>query len=495
MSVKKTYYWYLKEFVRDMPDQFMIGYDDIWLTNTQVLERVESAAYFLRQQGVEKGDLVAISMSRSAHSTIAMLALISIGGLAVLCDPHQKVEAVLKESAVEIPAKYVITNEDTTRGLWDGEKLVFIHRATGRQVPMEIMELESHACPEGEDVDPRDPACIIFTSGSTGKRKAVMLSQYGIEDPLQDNKVIAYYGPYDIALGLLPMDHIFGLILMVSTMVVRHAIYLVKDSSLPTILSAIQDKKISRMNGTPQLFLALASMKGKYDLSSLKAGLVGGAPHTPEQFCKIEDELGMTLSDIYAMSEYVHIALGNWKDPQQIRATNNGKFCPRNTGKILLDDGTEAAVGQVGEICVDGSGRMVGYYGDPDSYHGMIHTGDLGYVDVDGYLTICGRLKDIIIRNGNNLAPKRIEDAILGVPGVKNVCVKGVPNEAVGEVPCAMVVAPGVTQEAIEEHIRKVLNKNELPFGYLFVEELPVLGIGKPDKVGIQKMLTEKFKA
>ena len=372
---------------------------------------------------------------------------------------------------------------------------MFIHRATGVRVPMEVLELPSMPCPEGDDVDPRDPAVIIFTSGSTGKRKAVMLSQYGIEDPLQDNGYLAYYGPYDIALGILPMDHIFGLILMVSTMVLRHAIYLAKDSSLPTILSTIERVGITRMNGTPQLFLALASMKDKYDLSSLKAGLVGGAPHTPEQFCKIEDELGMTLSDIYAMSEYVHIALGDWRDPQHIRASNNGKFCPRNTGKILLDDGTEAAVGQEGEICVDGSARMVGYYGDPSSYSGLIHTGDLGYLDADGYLHISGRKKDIIIRNGNNLSPKRIEDAILGVPGVKAVCVKGVPNEAVGEVPCAMVVAPGVTQETIEAHISQVLNKNELPFGYLFVDELPVLGIGKPDKQGIQKILTDHFKA
>lgn len=491
----KTYYTYLKEFVRDCPNKFMIGYDDVWLTNSQILERVESAAYFLRQQGVQKGDLVAVCMSRSAHTTIAMLALISIGATAVLCDPHQKVEDFLKESVVEIPAAYILTNEDTTRGLWDGEKLVFIHRATGVRVPMEVLELPSMPCPEGDDVDPRDPAVIIFTSGSTGKRKAVMLSQYGIEDPLQDNGYLAYYGPYDIALGILPMDHIFGLILMVSTMVLRHAIYLAKDSSLPTILSTIERVGITRMNGTPQLFLALASMKDKYDLSSLKAGLVGGAPHTPEQFCKIEDELGMTLSDIYAMSEYVHIALGDWRDPQHIRASNNGKFCPRNTGKILLDDGTEAAVGQEGEICVDGSARMVGYYGDPSSYSGLIHTGDLGYLDADGYLHISGRKKDIIIRNGNNLSPKRIEDAILGVPGVKAVCVKGVPNEAVGEVPCAMVVAPGVTQETIEAHISQVLNKNELPFGYLFVDELPVLGIGKPDKQGIQKILTDHFKA
>ena len=495
MTGKKTYYNYLKTFVKEQPDRFMIGWDDVWMTNTQVLERVESAAYFLRQQGVKKGDLVAVRMTNSAHVAIAMLALITIGAVAVLCDPHKNVEEYLKECAVEIPAAYLITNEETCRGLWDGEQLVFIHRSTGEQLPMEILELPSMACPEGDDVDPKDPACIIFTSGSTGKRKAVMLSQYGIEDPLQDNGEIAYYGPYDIALGILPMDHIFGLILMVSTMVVRHAIYLVRDAKLPTLLTAIQEQKITRMNGTPQLFLAVASMKDQYDVSSLKAGLVGGAPCTPAQFCRIEEELGVTLSNIYAMSEYVHIALGDWRDPRSVRATNNGKFCPRNTGKILRDDGSEAAVGEIGEICVDGSARMVGYYGDPDSLHGLIHTGDLGYLDADGYLHLSGRKKDIIIRNGNNLSPKRIEDAILGVPGVQNVCVKGVPNEAVGEVPCAMVVAPGVSQETIEAYISQVLNKNELPFGYLFVDALPVLGVGKPDKLGIQKTLEAHFKA
>lgn len=494
MYGKKTYYTYLKEFVRDCPDQFMIGYDDVWMTNSQVLDRVEATAYFLRQQGVKKGDLVAILMSNSFQSTVALLALQSINTLAVLCDCRHAVEPYLKDCVVEIPASYIITNEETTRGSWDGENLVFIDRTTGKRTPMEIMELPSHACPEEPDADATAPGFIIFTSGSTGKRKAVMLSQYGIVSTLHANAEYAYYGPYDIALGLLPMDHIFGLILMSGTWILRHAIYLARDNKMPTILSAIQDKGVTRINGTPQLFLGLAAMKDQYDLSTLKAGLVGGAPHTPEQFYQIENALNVTLSDIYAMTEYTHIAVGNWRDSQKIRATNNGKFCTMNIGKILRPDGTEAAVGEIGEICVDGPARMVGYYGDPDSLQGLIHTGDLGVLDEQGYLTICGRLKDIIIRNGNNLSPKRIEDAILSVPGVRGVCVKGVPNEKAGEVPCAMVVAPGVTQETIEAQIRPLLNKNELPFGYLFVEALPVLGIGKPDKQGIQKTLTEKFK-
>lgn len=495
MDQSKTVYAYLTEFVRDCPDKFILGYDDVWITNTQLLERIESAAWALRQQGVKRGDLVAMATSRSPEAIIAMLALQTIGAVAVLCDPHQKVEQFLAECAVEIPATYILTNEDTARGLWDGAGLVFIHRATGERVPMDILSLPSHACPEGEDVDPAAAGYIICTSGSTGKRKAVMLSQSGLIATLHANYELAYYGPYDIALGILPMDHIFGLILMTGTMVLRHALYLAKDSSLPTILSTIERVGITRMNGTPQLFLALASMKDQYDLSTLKGGLVGGAPHTPEQFITIERELGVTLSDIYAMSEYTHIAVSDWRDPQHIRASNNGRFCAMNTGKILRPDGSEAAVGEVGEICVDGPARMVGYYGVPESCSGMIHTGDLGFVDEDGYLHISGRLKDIIIRNGNNLVPKRIEDAILGVPGVKAVCVKGVPNEKVGEVPCAMVVAPSVTEETIVEHIKNTLHKNELPAGYLFVDELPVLGIGKPDKQRIQKILTEHFKA
>ena len=494
MPESKTYYQYLKAFVRDCPDQKMIGCGDVWFTNTQILERVESTAYFLRRQGVKKGDPVAIMMSNSVQATVALLALQSINALAVLCDYRHPVEAYLRDCIVQIPAKYLITNETTSRGSWDGENLVFIHRSDGRQVPMEILGLPSHACPEEPDADPAAPGFLIFTSGSTGQRKAVMLSQQGIIATLHANAELAYYGPCDIALGLLPMDHIFGLILMSGTWVLRHAIYLARDNKMPTILSAIQEQGITRLNGTPQLFLGLAAMKDRYDLSTLKAGLVGGAPCTPAQFCRIEEELGVTLSNIYAMSEYTHIAVSDWRDPRQVRAANNGKFCAMNIGRILRQDGTEAAVGEIGEICVDGPARMLGYYGDPGSFHGLIHTGDLGFVDEAGYLTICGRLKDIIIRNGNNLSPKRIEDAIMSVPGVQNVCVKGVPNEAVGEVPCAMVVAPGVSRETIEAHIRRLLNKNELPFGYLFVEELPALGIGKPDKQGIQKILTEAFK-
>ena len=489
----KTNYTYLKEFVQAMPDSPILGWDDVWMTNTQLLERMESTAWALRQKGVKKGDMVALTTSRSPEAVIVMMALQTIGAVAVLCDPHNKIEQFLSEAAVEIPATYALTNEDTTRGLWDGKDLVFVDRATGEKTPMDVLSLPSHACPEGDDVDPTAAGFVVFTSGSTGKRKAVLLSQAGIEATLHANYELAYYCDYDIALGCLPMDHIFGLILMTGTMILRHALYLTKDNSIATLLQTIQDKKITRTNGTPQLFMALAGMKDKYDLSSLQAGLIGGAPFTAEQFCTIENELGIHLSPIYAMSEYTHIAVGNWRDPQEYRARSNGGFCAMNHGVILRADGTEAGVNEIGEICVDGPARMVGYFGEPESFSGMIHTGDLGFVDERGYLHISGRLKDIIIRNGNNLAPRRIEEAILSVPGVTAVCVKGVPNQKQGEVPCAYVVAPGVSQETIETHIAQLLHKNELPEGYLFGETMPLLSSGKPDKQGIQKTLTQAF--
>ncbi len=493
MDQIKTYYTYLRDFAREAPGSRILGWQDIWMTNDQLLERVESTAYALRELGVKKSDMVAMATSRSPQSIIAMLALQSIGAVAVLCDPHQKVEEFLTESAVEIPAAYILTNEDTISGLTDGSGQVLIHRATGIRTPVEILDLPSHPCPEGDDAEPEKPGFIVFTSGSTGKRKAVMLSQSGIIATLHANAELAYYGPYDIALGILPMDHIFGLILMTGTFILRHALYLAPDNHLRTVLETVQRVGITRMNGTPQLFQAMVAKKGEYDLSTLKAGLIGGAPHTAEEFCRIEAELGMTLSDIYAMSEYTHIAVGNWRDPQHIRASNNGKFCAMNTGKILRLDGSEADVGEQGEICVDGPARMVGYYGVPESFQGMIHTGDLGYVDQDGYLHITGRLKDIIIRNGMNLMPQRIENALLGVPGVEAACVKGVPSKRCGEVPCAMVVAPGLTEEQFLQALDGTLHKNELPVGFLFVEALPLLASGKPDKQTIQKRLQAQF--
>ena len=493
MFGKKSFYTYLKEFVQEEPNERILGYYKGWLTNSELLERIESTAWAFRSHGVRRGSYVAVLTSRSPQSIIAMLALQTLGAVAVLTDPHKKVRDFLKDSGVDIPVSHILTNEDSAQGIWDGDNMVLIDCATEETVAMDPLTLPSNPCQE-EDHSGWNPGFVIFTSGSTGKSKAVILCQANFEAAQIASIPLTPYARDDIALGILPMDHVFGLVLMSGTMIQRHALYLVKEAGLDNMMKVIQEVGITRMNGTPQLYLAMCAMKDKYDVSSLRAGLIGSAPFTLEQFCKIENDLGMTLCPVYGMSEFVAITSGDSHDHQEIRGSSNGPICDMNTGKILLDDGTEAEPGQVGEICVDGPPRMLGYFGVPESGKGMLHTGDLGYVDQRGHLHISGRKKDIIIRNGNNLSPRKIEEAILEVPGVKEVCVMGIPDDKSGEVPCAMVVS-AVSQEKIAEHLRKVLAKNEMPQGFLFVESMPLLGSGKPDKQYVQKILTEHFKS
>lgn len=155
-----------------------------------------------------------------------------------------------------------------------------------------------------------------------------------------------------------------------------------------------------------------------------------------------------------------------------------------NTGKILRADGTEADLMEEGEICVTGPARMWGYYGHPMPREELLHTGDLGFLDADGLLHLTGRKKDIIIRNGNNLSPRRIEQALLALPGVKEAVVVSIPDARQGEVPAAMVAA-----DAALAPLHPALAKNELPVLYHFTDHLPMTASGKPDRQKIREVL------
>ena len=200
----------------------------------------------------------------------------------------------------------------------------------------------------------------------------------------------------------------------------------------------------------------------------------------------------MTLIPVYGMSECIGIACADWKESRAVRAEGSAPFYAMNTGKILREDGTEAAAGETGEIFVTGPARMVGYWPEKLPEGEIIATGDLGYLDEAGRLHLTGRKKDIIIRNGNNLSARRIEEAILSIPGVEDAAVVGLPDECQGEVPWAMVVTG--EQSGFHGKMAERLNKNEIPAGWCFVKELPLTASGKPDKQKIREVLA-KWKA
>lgn len=480
--INQTLHSYLRQYALRAPKRKLLGDETRWLTVHEVQGIVESTACRLLELGVGSGDLIALQCCRNVETVLLILALEAIGAVAVLTDPHKSIQAFLKDCTVTIPVKAEISMAQSKH------TFLVSDTSSGTESIVNPFQLPIKALPL-QNIDSSSPGFIIFTSGSTGKSKAVVLSQYNLINNCIDAAPLGYYLEADIALGALPIDHVFGLVLLTGTLVLDYSMYMPEKTDIPTILNAIEKEQITRMNGVPSLYLAMAAQKEGHDLSSLRAGFIGGGPCTPEQFCYIEKELEMTLVPAYGMSECVGITSASYLDSQEMRAHSVGKFYARNTGKILLEDSTEAPIGIEGEICVDSHTRMIGYYGDSSPRSPLLSTGDLGYVDERGYVHISGRKKDIIIRNGVNLSPRKIEEALLSIPCIEDAAVIGLPDEKCGELPYAMVVCREGNPESIKKDLHALLAKNELPTEFFFVDTLPRTTSGKTDKQRIREVL------
>ena len=248
------------------------------------------------------------------------------------------------------------------------------------------------------------------------------------------------------------------------------------------------------MNGVPSLYKAMAEKTGDYDVSTLRVGFIGGSPCTVREIRDIEAKLGMKLLNAYGMSECVSISISSAADPLEKRIGGVGHIYPLSRVEIVGPDGRKVEPGEQGEITVQGASRMLGYFRDPEATRaaidadGFLHTGDLGYLDGDGILHITGRIKEIIIRNGVNLSARRIEEALLSVPGVSAAAVVGIPDAKQGEVPAAMAVSDRTEVELLADLAEK-LPKNEIPVRIVLAESIPLTPSGKPDKQTIQKLL------
>ena len=328
----------------------------------------------------------------------------------------------------------------------------------------------------------------------------MILSQGNLVSNLLDSAPLGGYSEDDIALGALPLDHVFGLALLTGAVVLRHRLYLTAASAPEELLQIIAREKITRMNGVPSLYLAMAKKAWADEARTLRVGYIGGAPWTAEQFQHIESALGMTLVPVYGMSECIGISCASYRSSQAARMAGVGPFYPANRGKIVREDGAEALPGEEGEVCVCGPMRMLGYH-DPEQSaqaidtDGFLHTGDLGCVDASGVLHLTGRKKDIIIRNGVNLSPRRIEEALLAQPGVRAAAVVGLPDKVYGELPWAAVVYVGNSLSRVMDGLSEYLPKNELPEGILRLDALPMTGSGKPDKPAVKELIQQWRKA
>ncbi len=477
---KKVLYEYFKEAVEEKGNARYL-FDE---KNTYGFKDVLSKAVILANKfyafGMREGDLIALRSTRTFDCAIILFSLQFLGATVALIDPHENVIAIAKES---LCSKYILSDEEN-KGCWK------LTDGSGRTFEFIVSEAAGNESPEFHtDINVDAPALIIFTSGSTGKSKGVVLSQYNYMNHIRNYSVAGCYYRDDISIDVLPVNHVFGLAVIMMGMYCRYQIFFPEIVKADYIAKCIEEFEITRLDGVPSFALSIAEEKKKngYKMSKLRTAVMGGAPVSKEQFNYLESVLGLDIVPVYGMSECIGISGVGKEASVEKRATTVGKFLPMCEGKIERD----------GEICVKAAPVMLGYWNDEASTaqvmdeDGFLHTGDLGYVDEEGYLHISGRKKDIIIRNGKNISAVELENKIIKVDGVKDAVVVGIADDGVGEVPAAAIVLKDgvpLSESELQEKIKDVLSKIEMPKKIICIKEIPMTSSGKPDKPAVLKM-------
>jgi fatty-acyl-CoA synthase len=365
------------------------------------------------------------------------------------------------------------------------------------------------AGPTLPDVAPSSAAQVIYTSGTTGRPKGAVLTHRG----LTNNARLAFeavgVGPDDVEINPMPMFHVGGSALFTLGPVQAGAAQVLMPRFSPALeLELIETYRVSLLCGVPTMFLALLGHPdlAKRDVSALRRVITGGAVSPPALAHRVEAALGVSYSIGFAQTEAgCVISIGSPADPAADRAETVGRPLPQTEARIVsLRTGETAACGETGEICARGYQVMRGYLNDTASTaaavdgEGWLHTGDLGAMDDRGYLRIAGRLKEMIIRGGENIYPREIEEVLIGHPAVADASVLGVPHDYYGEVVGAAVrlaaTPEGSTDAAVADELaaycRARLAPEKVPARWLVTDAFPMTASGKIRKDVLRDQLT-----
>jgi fatty-acyl-CoA synthase len=359
----------------------------------------------------------------------------------------------------------------------------------------------------GTTLDNRDPINIQFTSGTTGLPKGATLSHRNI----LNNGFI-----FGRALNLrqgdrvcipVPLYHCFGMVMGNLACLTRGAamVYPSPGFDPGATLRTIEAERCDALYGVPTMFIAMLGHPdfGRFDVTSLRTGCMAGAPCPVEVMKAVVERLHMPeITIAYGMTETSPVSFQTaLDDPLERRVSTIGQVQPHLEVKVVDETGATTPRGVPGELCTRGYSVMLGYWDDPErtaeavDAEGWMHTGDLGVIDEEGYGNIVGRIKDMVIRGGENLFPREIEEFLHRHPAIADVQVVGVPDQRYGEELCAWIVLhPGetVVEADIRVYCEGQIARHKIPRYVRFVEEFPMTVTGKVQKFMIrQTMITE----
>jgi fatty-acyl-CoA synthase len=482
---------------------------------------IEAFATGLQEIGLRKGDRVGIWSPNRVEWLVTQFATARLGLVLVNINPAYRLselEYALRVSgcravvsAQEMKSSKYLEMLQTVRPQTPG--LEWIVRMGGGRTPDMLNYADVLAKGRGgairdEPLDCQDPINIQFTSGTTGSPKGATLTHHNVVNNARFIAQALNFSEADRLCIPVPLYHCFGMVLAVLACVSTGATMVFPGEMFDpgAVLTAVSEERCTALHGVPTMFIAeLAHPDFKtFDLSSLRTGIMAGSPCPIETMRQVVSEMHMSEVTIaYGMTETSPVSFqSSTTDALERRVTTVGRIQPCLEAKVIDQSGQIVPRGETGELCVRGYSVMRGYWDDPVRTaevikDGWMRTGDLATLDNEGYCNIVGRAKDMLIRGGENVYPREIEEFLFRHSKVQSAQVFGVPDQKYGEEICAWIVLkPGndCTEDEIREFCRNQIAHYKVPRYIRFVQEMPMTVTGKAQKFMMRERMIEELK-
>lgn len=473
------------------------------LTYLQLLERVRAVAKQLASAGLKKGDRVGLLFPNHPDYVASFFAVLALGATIVPINPllkSQEIAHILSDCGATtlIVHSHSLPEALKSQKLNQQLKTIFVspEYSDSEDIDTKILPLTQEFLNEATafwqaNTSEEDIALIVYTSGTTGKPKGAVLSHRNLLSIFPARLDMFDINESDRTLAVLPMCHIYGItILMIGTIARAATLVLVPKFEASTTLDTIARERITILPAVPAMyqFMLMESQKKSYDFSAVRLCFCGGASMPPALIDKVESLFSAVLIEGYAMTETSCVATIN--PYHGTRKTGSvGPPVPGLSIKVVDKEGRELPPGPagVGELWIKGPNVMRGYYKQEEASaealkDGWFNTGDLGYKDEDSYFYIVGRKKELIIRGGQNIYPREIEEVLASMKGIAEAAVIGIPDEFMGERVKAVVVPNGsceLTADAVKAFCAEQLAEYKVPRIIEFSEALPRNSTGK----------------
>ena len=482
---------------------------------SEFLEQVEQVAKALMAHGIRRGDRVGIWSPNRYEWVLVQYATALMGAIMVNINPGYKLSGLryaLEQSRIDLliasshfrKTDYIKMLDELRPDCLYPKQTVIIDRDWATFLSSASQVSDARLAEREASLQFDDPVNIQYTSGTTGYPKGATLSHHNI---LNNGFFIGErlkYTEKDIVCLPVPFYHCFGMVLGNMAIVTHGACIVIPGEFFDPeqVLQTVENERCTSLYGVPTMFIAELDLPdfAKYNLKSLRTGIMAGAPCPIDTMRKVQSLMNMTeICVCYGMTETSPVSTESCTDdPLELRVTTVGTVHPHVEIKIIdPESGAIVPRGTAGELCTRGYSVMLGYWDNPEDTKAIIdetrwlHSGDIAVMDENGYVSIVGRIKDLIIRGGENISPKEIEDFLIVHEGVSDVQVIGVYSEKYGEEVMTWIKPrPGynVSAESLHTYCKGRIATFKIPRYWKFVDAFPMTVTGKIRKIEMREI-------